>query len=104
LAASDGEPAAALPTLRRDRTGYLQDIPLTSEHRGRVQNRTDVSLSYPYTPHEVQTTVLIAVALVLAVGITVVLRQTLAGGRPELGSVSEQWLSEYRRDELSPPR
>ncbi|MBI2828479.1 MAG: hypothetical protein HYX77_04310 [Acidobacteria bacterium] len=48
---------------------------------------------------------LIVVALsVLAMGIAVVLRKNLAGGRPDLGWVSERWLAEYRADASRPSR
>jgi hypothetical protein len=51
------------------------------------------------------TTVLIVVALsVLVMTIAAVLHKTLAGGPPDLGSVSERWLAEYRADASRPSR
>jgi len=49
--------------------------------------------------------VLILVALtVLAIGIATLLRRHFASDEPDMGSVSERWLAEYRADSSRPSR
>ena len=51
------------------------------------------------------TAVLIVVALsILAASIAAVLHRRLTGAPPDLGSVSERWLAEYRADASRPSR
>jgi hypothetical protein len=50
-------------------------------------------------------TLLIVVALsLLTLRIAATMHKSLAGAQPDLGYVSEHWLTEYRADASRPPR
>ena len=50
-------------------------------------------------------TLLIVVALsLLTLRVAATMHRNLAGAQPDLGYVSEQWLTEYRADASRPPR
>ena len=67
-----------------------------------VQNRTDVRRLHRYAGLVI---LLVLVALcVVAAGIATALRRSVTGSQPDLGWVSERWLSEYRADASRPQR